>query len=318
MAERASVRGPLSAHAGLRGEGHAIASRTPVAIGALILLAVPRLWAQPTLEVEAPEERYPETGEAWQRGPGYRGGKGDRKGHTLTPERRERKGVRSRTAVQRKPSEVSAEQAPLGTREHFLSATLDSLESGAPDPSSESLDAVLAATRSVRVLRDGTDAGVPIGDEALFETEDRGALASLRDALQIVDGPAGLCMCYGDPTIELFDGDGDRMAVIGLHHGRSIRWDGWREDAALSDGVRLLEWLAFQGISYPLDEYRHQRAGGPGRPHHRAHRDGPRRDADRRRGTDRGRKLDPVPASRRELDGFAGRRSRSTFRRDVP
>ncbi len=157
--------------------------------------------------------------------------------------------------LRRKPDLISIIR-PDGTTALVDRATLDYLESGAPDPSSESLDAVLAATRSVRILRNGTDAGVPIGDEVLFETEDRGALASLRDALRIVDAPAGLCMCYGDPTLELFDGDGERMAVIGHHHGRSIRWDSWREDAALIAGVRLLEWLAFQGISYPLDEYR--------------------------------------------------------------
>jgi hypothetical protein len=132
----------------------------------------------------------------------------------------------------------------------------DGLESRVADPSGASLDSLFSATRSVRVVRGGIDAGVPIGDEVLFETDDRGALASLRAALRIVDGPAGQCACRGDPTLELLDVDGARLAAIGVHHGLGIRWQRWSEDAELADGVRLLEWLAFQGIGYPLDDYR--------------------------------------------------------------
>ncbi len=148
---------------------------------------------------------------------------------------------------------------PDGSTDLVDHASFDYLDSSAPDPSGESLNAALSATRRVRILRDGTDAGVPIGDKVLFETADNGALISLRDALRIVDGPASHCICDGDPTIELLGEDGERLAVIGVHHGKSIRWDAWRDDAELTEGVLILEWLAFQGISYPLDEYREHR-----------------------------------------------------------
>ena len=148
-------------------------------------------------------------------------------------------------------------ERPDGSTALLDPATRDYFESSAPDPSRESLDRVLSAARRVRILRGGMDAGVPVGNDVLFETDDPSALASLRKALQIVDEPAGHCMCPGDPTLELLGTDLERLAVIGHHHGESIRWDGWRDDAELVDGRRLLEWLAFQGISYPLDEYRH-------------------------------------------------------------
>jgi hypothetical protein len=62
-------------------------------------------------------------------------------------------------------------------------------------------------------------------------------------------------MCHGDPAIEFLDESGTRLAVIGLHHGRSIRWSAWKDDAELINGVGLLEWLAAQGVRYPLLEH---------------------------------------------------------------
>jgi hypothetical protein len=67
-------------------------------------------------------------------------------------------------------------------------------------------------------------------------------------------------MCHGDPTIEFLARGGERLAVIAVHHGESIRWDGWKDDAELENGERLLAWLAFHGVAYPLEEYRQSRS----------------------------------------------------------
>ncbi|MHC4342754.1 MAG: hypothetical protein ACYSX0_21385, partial [Planctomycetota bacterium] len=134
-------------------------------------------------------------------------------------------------------------------------AMLDHLQSTAPDPSQDSLDAVLSDARRVRVYRGGAASGQPLEKEVLFETDAPDALSTLREALRIVEGEGGQCMCHGDPTLELLYASGQRLAVIGVHHGHSIRWDAWRDDAVLVDGRSLLGWLADQGATYPLREY---------------------------------------------------------------
>jgi len=90
----------------------------------------------------------------------------------------------------------------------------------------------------------------------LFETEQPAFIADLHDAMRVNDEPDGHCMCFGDPAIEFLSTHGRRVAVIGIHHGQAVRWDGWKNDASLVDGVRLLRWLDAQGVAYPLEEYR--------------------------------------------------------------
>src|SRR5687768_6621113 len=46
-----------------------------------------------------------------------------------------------------------------------------------------------------------------------------------------------------------------RLPSISLHHGKSIRWSAWRDDARLLNGRQVLEWLAKRGVRAPLDEY---------------------------------------------------------------
>jgi hypothetical protein len=61
-------------------------------------------------------------------------------------------------------------------------------------------------------------------------------------------------MCHGDAGILLFDGSGNQVAAIGVHHGHAIRWDQWKDDAQLVDGWLLIDWLLDHGIDYPLSE----------------------------------------------------------------
>lgn len=131
----------------------------------------------------------------------------------------------------------------------------DYLRSKAPAPTQISLDAVLDKLRKVRVYKGGYVGWGPMGQEILFETENDRDLAELKECLRIKDAPAGHCMCFGDPTMELLGEASQHLAVISLHHGRSIRWNHWKDDAELLNGLRVLTWLAERGVVYPREEY---------------------------------------------------------------
>ena len=130
-------------------------------------------------------------------------------------------------------------------------AMLAYLRSNAPEPSQAALEEVLVRSRRVRVFRGGAVAGKPLKEEVVLDTDEVEAISSLREALRITDGPAGHCMCHGDMTIELMEPSGSRLAVIGVHHGRTIRWNEWKDDAELIERGRLLDWLTRHGVAYP-------------------------------------------------------------------
>src|SRR5512145_714845 len=134
-------------------------------------------------------------------------------------------------------------------------ATVSYMESVAPQPTQESLAHILGSTARVEVVRGGSSAGSPLGKEVLAVTEDPNTIEGLRHSLQIRDGGCGHCMCHGDPTLVLSGRSGDRLAVLGVHHGVAIRWCGWKDDAELADGQRLLQWLVAMGIAYPMEKF---------------------------------------------------------------
>jgi hypothetical protein len=72
---------------------------------------------------------------------------------------------------------------------------LEYLNSTAPAPSQEALDAVMAKVRRVRVYRGGTASAGPPQKEVLFETGEDAAVSTLRESLKIVDGPNGRSSC---------------------------------------------------------------------------------------------------------------------------
>jgi tetratricopeptide (TPR) repeat protein len=117
------------------------------------------------------------------------------------------------------------------------------------DPSQAELDALLARADRLRVLAGGLWRDAAIGVEVLHDARGRAAMAELRRCLRIVEDPQsfGHCMCLGGPTIELYAG-GRVIAALGLHHGRSFRWDRWKHDAALADPSALRAWLTERGV----------------------------------------------------------------------
>ena len=72
--------------------------------------------------------------------------------------------------------------------------------------------------------------------------------------LQIVERRMEPCLCAGDPAVELVSESGERLALIGVHHGRTIRFGRSAWDAPLREGRKLLEWLSSHGVPGPLNE----------------------------------------------------------------
>jgi hypothetical protein len=131
------------------------------------------------------------------------------------------------------------------------------VESVAPQPTQVSLDEMLRNVARVRVFAGGMNWDEPMEQTVLAEITDAGQIYGLKAALRIVDGSGGHCMCDGDPTLELLDDDGRRLAVLGLHHGVSLRWSAWKDDARFAgqNGMELLLWLEAAGVAYPMDEF---------------------------------------------------------------
>jgi hypothetical protein len=138
--------------------------------------------------------------------------------------------------------------------------TVDYLVSQMPDPSQAMLDVLLATITCVRVKEDGVADGKAISDNILLDERNPQAITALRGCLAIDEAaPAGHCMCLGDYAIELYSGD-QLAATLGLHHGRSIRWETtWSHDAMLQNGLKLLWWLSTRGISAPLAKFEAER-----------------------------------------------------------
>jgi len=159
--------------------------------------------------------------------------------------------------LKRQPAESEWPPVEVPGRDRvLLDQEMDAyLPSRAPQPSQQSLDAVLRSARACRIMEDGVRDGAPLGKNVLWEVRGPTLLTELRALLTVVDGPAARCMCHGDTAFEFLGRSGKRLAVLGLHHGKTIRWNTWRDDAALVNGLGLLQWLSSHGIQYPLQNY---------------------------------------------------------------
>ena len=147
-------------------------------------------------------------------------------------------------------------------------ASIDALVAANPQMKvSRSMNAELAsrlATADRMVARSG---GVchrrPEQEKQIAEVRDAGEIAEVSRHFEVLDSASGgHCMCCGDPSFEFYK-DGKQIALIGFHHGRSIRWaDGiWPGDGVLTSasGDYLVEWLAQHGYSGPKDDVMERR-----------------------------------------------------------
>ena len=108
-------------------------------------------------------------------------------------------------------------------------------------PTQADLNAVVAPATSV-VVRE------VCSDDLLYETQDPAELASLKDALRVVEEEEAFhCMCLG--TIRfVFYRDGEQLGTLTLHHGESLRWDPFFLDATLAESDPILDWLSLRGL----------------------------------------------------------------------
>jgi hypothetical protein len=123
------------------------------------------------------------------------------------------------------------------------------------NPTQTSLNALLAGVTRVRVVPFSNFVRGTTEKKVLLDTSDPVSLDSFRGCFAIVEDPDtfGHCMCCGNPHMELYAGD-FLTATIGYHHGESIRWRAWNDDAVLKEQDRLLDWMSAHGVDGPRKE----------------------------------------------------------------
>ncbi|WP_181804278.1 hypothetical protein [Streptomyces shenzhenensis] len=114
------------------------------------------------------------------------------------------------------------------------------------------LDSVL---RQAHVARLSLVNGFGADGEIRVGLSDPTESAQFRRAMAVESLPGFHCMCGGDVRFELFDRHGERLAVVVLHHGATLRWGQWESDAVLADGCLLLAWLAGHGMPGPRQQF---------------------------------------------------------------
>ncbi|WP_392957434.1 hypothetical protein [Streptomyces sp. LN245] len=96
-------------------------------------------------------------------------------------------------------------------------------------------------------------------------------LDRLRSVMSVASLPGYVCACGGDIRFEFFDVDARPLTTVVLHHGESLRWQGWDGHAVLADGHRLLHWLNDHGVPGPLRQMEIAQREEEGRQDARAH-----------------------------------------------
>lgn len=111
------------------------------------------------------------------------------------------------------------------------------------------LEAVAACATRIQVRSGGTCHRGGRTEKTLFASEDPAVLRELLPLLRVDEANSTAhCMCCGNFTIELYRG-AEPLTVIGYHHGRSVRWEGWPGDGLLADPAGLCQWLEGRGVA---------------------------------------------------------------------
>lgn len=101
-------------------------------------------------------------------------------------------------------------------------------------PSNRDFTSAVEASDKVVVRSGGLCHRRPEQEEVLFVLEGSKEIQQLVDAIQVRKlGFALRCMCCGNPTFE-FHRNGENIASVGFHHGKSLRWNGWSSDGMLT------------------------------------------------------------------------------------
>jgi hypothetical protein len=106
----------------------------------------------------------------------------------------------------------------------------------------------------VRVRSGGTCHRNPEKEKLLAQVGDAREIQGLMAAIEIEESQTGFhCMCCGDATLEFYAGD-KLVVMLGLHHGRSVRWpEKWPADALLTARGRqaLAAWMGTHHVAAP-------------------------------------------------------------------
>lgn len=111
------------------------------------------------------------------------------------------------------------------------------------------LRAAVGHATGLRVRRGGVGQRARAGDP-VFRADQR-EINNLVQAIDIhEDRSGGHCYCLGDQTLEFYHHQ-QLIAVVSVHHGDHLRWEGWPGDARLTAASArwLTEWLAKRGFS---------------------------------------------------------------------
>jgi len=110
----------------------------------------------------------------------------------------------------------------------------------------------LATCDRIRVRSGGTCHREERAEETLFEVRDAEEIRETIAGIAICNVPSSWgCMCCGWPTLEFYAG-AKLLAMVGFHHGSTLRWPGgpWPGDAFLTNegAERLKQWFAGHGV----------------------------------------------------------------------
>lgn len=124
-----------------------------------------------------------------------------------------------------------------------------------PNPTNENLRKIFVGIDRILIKVGGVYAEKAISDIVVLEITLPDQVSQFEALMEINEALTGFyCMCLGSYAIELF-ANGQLQTTIGLHHGKSIRYDKWNGDAALMQNEGLLSFLAQLGLTKPQEEY---------------------------------------------------------------
>lgn len=137
---------------------------------------------------------------------------------------------------------------------NFDTATRPSEQTGSWEAD---LHRALGSATRMRVRSGGTCHRDIDDEETLFQTTDQTLIGKVVTGIRLDEQESGFhCLCCGRPTFEFYKGD-VLVAMIGFHHGSSLRWsEGWSADALLTEASAefLLHFLADHGVPGPFEE----------------------------------------------------------------
>ncbi len=123
-----------------------------------------------------------------------------------------------------------------------------------PTPTNEELEKLFIGIDKVIIKEGGVYEDKAMCDKIVLSISSADDIQRLNDFLNIDEQNTGFyCMCLGTYAIELYSNN-QLKATIGFHHGVSIRYHFWNGDAELAKSDELLNFLAEQGLTKPLDD----------------------------------------------------------------